>query len=358
MKSIFAGLILLLSLLVACQKNTAVNGSGGNNNNGGGGGGSKSDTIAVTSFSPAIPYTSDVVTITGAGFNPDKTKDSVWFHDDEGSGYFKIVSATSTQLQILLPPDSISQILTAGTNGILDLKISANGKFKNIPQAIRFKMTLSLVGVGAPRLADPPRPGDSISLFGRGFTWNSTSISINSQSMAISKLDSVGPTADGEYSSRWFAFTYLPKSFFGQVNNEDSVKYLPCTVTNGDGKTAQATFPFGLSPLMEVTDMHYENEYLAGGGVRTVSLSAASGAALRLHIIGKNLKNNADVAFVGTDGTNTHSSLPVSGFPDSTIVEFGTNNIKPGYTYVVTISANNSSKGNVAYIRHTIFVVN
>jgi hypothetical protein len=176
--------------------------------------------------------------------------------------------------------------------------------------------------------------------------------------MPITKLDSAGPTADGEYSSRWFAYTYLPKSFFGEVNNEDSIKYLPCTVTNGDGKTAQATLPFGISPLMAITDMHYENEYLAGGGVRTISLSAASGAVLRLHVIGKNLKNNVDVAFTGTDGTNAHSSMPVSGFPDSTIIEFGTTNIKPGNTYIVTFWANNSSRGNVSYGSHTIFVAN
>lgn len=355
MKSIFAGLILLLSLFVACQKNNTVNSTGGNNNNGGGG--NKSDSISVTGYSPASPYTSDIVTITGTGFNPDKTKDSVWFHDDEGSGYFKIVSATSTQLQIQLPPDSISQILTVGTDGVLDLKISANGKSKEIPRAIKFKMTLSLVGIWSPRLGDVARPGDSTYLYGRGFTWNSTSIAVNGQSMAITRLDSGGVTA-GEYSSRWFAFTYLPKSFFGQVNNEDSVKYIPCSVTNGDGKTAQAMFPLGLSPLMAVTDMHYDDEYLAGGGVRTISLSAASGAVLRFHIIGKNLKNNADVTFVGTDGTNTHSSLPVSGFPDSTIVEFGTGNIKPGNTYIVTIWANNSSRGNISYGSHTIFVAN
>jgi hypothetical protein len=359
MKSIFAGLALLLCLFIACQKNASNpnNGNTGNggNNNGGGGGGS-SDSIKVTGFSPANPYTSDIVTITGTGFNPDKTKDSVWFHDEDGQGYFKIISATATQLQVLLPPDSVSQILTVQSDGVLDLKISANGKFKTILKAIKFKETLSLGGVSSPRLADPPRPGDSVYLWGKGFTWNSTTISVNAQTMPILKLDSGGVSAEGNYSDRWFAFTYIPKSFFGQVNNEDSVKYVPCTVTNGDGKTSQIMFPFGLSPLMSITDMHYDNEYLGGGGVRTISLSAASGAVMRLHIIGKNLKNDVDVALTGTDGTNTHSSLPVSGFQDSTIVEFGTSNIKAGNTYVVTLRANNSSKGNIVYSLHTIFV--
>src|SRR5262249_45007158 len=150
---------------------------------------------SVSGFSPLTPYTTDIVTITGSGFNPDPTKDSVWFRDDEGSGYFKIVSATATRLQVLLPPDSVSQILTAGSNGILDLKISANGKTKLLPGAIRFKMTLSLkIAGGSPRLGDPVRPGDSIYLVGRGFTLNGTSISINNQSMPILKLDSAGPT--------------------------------------------------------------------------------------------------------------------------------------------------------------------
>lgn len=356
MKSILFRLIILGSLFSACKKNTAVSGNGGNNNNGGGGG--SADTISVAGHSPANPYTADIVTLTGTGFNPDKTKDSVFFRDDEGSGYFKIVSATSTQLQILLPPDSVSQILTAGTDGVLDLTISANGKSKFIARAIRFKMTLSLRSVWSPRLGDVPRPGDSTYLLGRGFTWNSTSISINSQSMPITRLDSGGMQANGVYSPGWYAYTYLPKSFFGEVNNEDSVENVPCSVTNGDGKTATATLRFGLSPIMAITDMYYDNEYLAGGGVRTISLSAASGAVLRLHVIGKNLKNNTDVAFTGTDGTNAHSGLPVTGFPDSTIIEFGTANIKPGNTYTVAFRANNSSKGNVLYALHTIFVAN
>lgn len=357
MKSISLWLVLLFSLFTACKKNAAGSGNGGNNNNGGGGGGS-ADTISVAGYSPSNPYTADIVTVTGTGFNPDKTKDSVWFRDDGGAGYFKIVGATSTQLQILLPPDSVSQILTPGTDGVLDLTISANGKSKFIARAIRFKMTLSLRGIWSPRLGDVPRPGDSTYLLGRGFTWNSTSISINSHSMPITRLDSGGMQANGEYSPGWYAYTYLPKSFFGEVNNEDSVESLPCSVTNGDGKTATAMLRFGLSPIMAITDMHYDNEYLAGGGVRTISLSAASGAVLRLHVIGKNLKNNTDVAFTGTDGTNAHSGLPVSGFQDSTIIEFGTANIKPGNTYTVAFRANNSSRGNVLYGLHTIFVAN
>lgn len=74
MKSILTRPIFLLSLLAACQKNAnnpgnRNTGNGGRNNNGGGGGG---DSISVTGHSPANPYTSDIVTITGTGFKQDK----------------------------------------------------------------------------------------------------------------------------------------------------------------------------------------------------------------------------------------------------------------------------------------------
>jgi len=70
--------------------------------------------ITITAITPAKPYADDTITITGTGFNPDKTKDTVDFGiGDAAPGYFNpyfngngtaskaiIISASSTQLVI------------------------------------------------------------------------------------------------------------------------------------------------------------------------------------------------------------------------------------------------------------------
>jgi hypothetical protein len=97
--------ILVLSLIISsCSKSPTnpapVPGTGG--------------PITITGISPAIPYADDEITITGTGFNPDKTMDTVDFGTgDPVSGIFGpytqgqttaskaiVISASTTQLVI------------------------------------------------------------------------------------------------------------------------------------------------------------------------------------------------------------------------------------------------------------------
>jgi hypothetical protein len=88
-------------------------------------------TITITSISPAKPYADDEITITGTGFNPDKTKDTVDFGTgDAAAGYFTpyfygqgttskavIISATNTQLVIkAVNPDSAEVVTPTSTS--------------------------------------------------------------------------------------------------------------------------------------------------------------------------------------------------------------------------------------------------
>jgi len=361
MKRNYFLLIVLTCLFAACQKqnNTPPPGGGGGNNGGGGNTGG-SDTLSVKSFSPVSPYTSDIITITGTGFNADKTKDSVFFSTPGatyGRGYLTIVSATATQIQFAMQPDSVSGLMGSGTTGLVDIQVSANGKKIWIINAIKFKMSciLSSITGGVPPFV---RPGDSIGWVGRGWSPTGNVFSINGQVFANVKVDSTAALS-GEYSREWFGLSYLSKSFFGEVNNEDSSKTVPVSVTNADGKMSTIQVAIGLSPIMKVTDAYYEGQSYATG-TRSISLQDinSKGGRIRLHVIGKNLKNNADVWFYGTEGTSTHSSLAVSGFQDSTIIEFGAANLKPGYYYTTVLSANNSSQGKLNYGAYTFFVTN
>jgi len=125
--------------------------------------------ITITAITPAKPYADDTITITGTGFNPDKTKDTVDFGIGFASaGGFEpyingrttaskavIVSATATQLVIkAVNPDSIglgatsaglNKILFQGTvlnvnNGLNQIRVRSGGTqtskltpFKEIP---------------------------------------------------------------------------------------------------------------------------------------------------------------------------------------------------------------------------------
>lgn len=126
-------------------------------------------TISITAISPAKPYADDTITITGTGFNPDKTKDTVDFGIGfAAAGGFEpyingrttaskavIISATATQLVIkAVNPDSVAlgatsaglnTILFQGTilnvnNGLNQIRVRSGGKqiskltpFKEIP---------------------------------------------------------------------------------------------------------------------------------------------------------------------------------------------------------------------------------
>ena len=89
-------------------------------------------TITITSISPAMPYADDSIIITGTGFNPDKTKDTVDFGIGvAAAGGFEpyingrttaskaiILSATATRLVIkAVNPDSTG---VGGTSAGLD----------------------------------------------------------------------------------------------------------------------------------------------------------------------------------------------------------------------------------------------
>jgi hypothetical protein len=108
---------ILCVFALACKKTS----SGSNAGNPPGNGGS---TITIASVSPQQFYVDDQITITGTGFNPDKTKDTVDFGAVDSSTSamtfypipfnsnkdYTIVSASSTEIIIkAVKPDSLYQ---------------------------------------------------------------------------------------------------------------------------------------------------------------------------------------------------------------------------------------------------------
>jgi IPT/TIG domain-containing protein len=355
----FLGALALLSL-AGCKKNS-INSTNGGGNNGGGG-----DSLSVSSFSPQHPYSTDEITITGTGFNPDKTKDSIYFNTQDalnfGTGYATITQASATQLKFVMPPDSVTGFMNVfgSDDGLVDIKVIANGKSRSIPQALKFKMDCQLRSMSIPaNTIIYPRPADSCIVIGRGWSKTGTSLSVNGQAVSLVNVDSTTECC-GYYSSYWFGHAYLPKTFFGEINNQDSTKLIPVTVTNAEGRTAKKMILCFLSPIMRLDTIDLPGYPFVSSVGYKVSLAQlnAGGGSLSIRMVGKNLKNTGVIVINGSDGSSSQIGLGVSGFPDNAVVQLGPGALKVGYTYSAILYANNSSQGLVAYGGLHFFVVN
>lgn len=273
MKSIQTCVYLLLAAVFAygCSKS---------NSGGSGGSLSGSDSISVSGILPAQPYVDDIITINGTNFNPDPTKDTVYFGVLTGTtganglpGFttkviYQVISATSTQIKVKLPAATASSnpLQTANLamtapfdlNNAKGFMIYANGKkkvltvpFKMLPSFSATRYTPNTITqnnfqqnfagciygtFGAPYLF--LYEGDSLLLDGYGLS----NITISLNGKPLSGL----VTADKGKGQHVAA--YVPYGFFGEAIPPVAdrcpiigTRVLTITVTNSDGKTLTST---------------------------------------------------------------------------------------------------------------------
>lgn len=163
--------------------------------------------ITITSISPAVPYLDDEITITGTGFNPDKTKDTVDFGTGDATMYpfstlgsgganpaitaneTVIISATTTKL-VVKPAypfisaaystdlDSYLFNVTGGRNRDNRIRVRSNGlqgisapaPFKQLP-GIGIALSSFITGPSN-NIYNEVRPNDSVLAFVTGMTSN------------------------------------------------------------------------------------------------------------------------------------------------------------------------------------------
>jgi hypothetical protein len=350
MKAVYLSLVIVVSLFASCKK-TATNpaGTGGNNGNGGGNGGGGNSALSVTSFSPMHPYTLDLITITGTGFNTDKTKDTVFVSGDVGLTQAIVQSATATQLTVLLPPDSVMGFGKEYYPAYI-FDIYANGKHVNIglDKAPVFKDALQIFFMRGQQNDGTIRPGDTLLIEGTGLSASGNALSIGGKSIDIFRVDT--PSRNGNQLddlSTCYAYAVFPKNYFGDINDETIRQNETVAISNADGKSLQFPDSMWKSPAMKVNSLSFETTFTPGTGyVYSLSSLNNTGGKIKLHINGKYLKDNTDLELVGFDAGNNiksdvHSSLGVSGFPDSAVVEYGTAGLQSGLNYIVKIWANN-----------------
>ena len=313
----------LACVMASCTKNTG-NSNGNNGGNGGNGGGNNS-TLSITGFTPLRPYVDDVITITGTGFNTDKTKDTVLINSARAT----VTSATSTQLVLKLPTEDDMDLSIC--NCAL-LQIWTNGKkVIDTTQEINFKRTFAVN-----YLVDPDnsglglgRPADSLIFSGSGFTKTGTTLTIDGKAVTIKKIDSSYYTT---------ASIRLPKDFFGENNDETAAAFKNVVMTNSDGKTSQKSINFLLSPRMDVFSM------TPSQGTYSLGALTSSGGVITVTVNGVNLKSDASVHFASNTGVNSQNPLQVSGFPNSTVLTYNPGGLVAG-NYGVSIWRGNTLYG-------------
>jgi hypothetical protein len=272
MKRLMAFFLLILIGFSSCKKDNNTPGSGNNNGgNGGGnnGGGGNGADITVATILPAEPYPDDQITITGSGFNPDATKDTLEFGDQLQGGFIyytgggtdnqtKIISATATKLVIeaVNYMDLDYDNFAIGSNlPKTRIRIKANGK-KFVTDIIPFKHKL-FINATAPGsilakiqgCTNYIQPGDSISLDGSGF-YKPGKIYLNNKEIPNVIFD---PATITKCSFR------IPKDIFSKTP-EDNCTPLTATVkiVNADGKSYEREVTSVPSPPMVISSAKFE----------------------------------------------------------------------------------------------------
>ncbi len=335
MKKISAGKsILLLSFILfisyACQKDNPQPASNNNNN-------TSADSISVSSFSPAQPYTDDTFIITGKNFNADATKDTVYFGVLSKTNFFSshtctVKSATATQLTVMIDYDPTKNTnpdftLTNPSNGGLakGFMIKTGGKVKVL--TVPFKIHPSVYQVkratpntktngyagcvyGSPMFYE----GDSVLLDLTGCCKPFT-ITLNDRSLVWKFTDK---------SSYVHAAALIPIGFFGEAEpavadwcptyTDPKIRLLKFKVSNDDGKVT--LFP---GPTYQTPPVYFPapNSQVVSVSLNAVSFSKSNPSAQPLFkITGYALRSTMQIRVAAMrNGVQLYNQV-IGGIPE------------------------------------------
>ncbi len=287
---------IALVLLFGCKKeddNAPPSGGGGGTDTTGTGG-----SGLVASMNPMKPYPDDEITFTGGPFNTIVAQNSVVSLSED----FDILSVSSTQL-VAKPPTGWSP--TTGSYSTIYIQ---SGTAADTLYPVYWKRPLNIITM-EDDLDDwifgaPARPGDSIVVYGSGFTPNGMSASINGVPMP-------GPFfVDSAHYGR--VHFRVPVSM--GTGSDESVN-IPAllSVTNADGRNDTVSIGWGPTPDMEIFGL----ELLGGGSTFDLGDMIGGGQVLNFRAYGKYLHPGTGWTLTGPSpaaGTYGGASYPNESF--------------------------------------------
>jgi IPT/TIG domain len=161
------------------------------------------DELTITSWSPSRPYFGDELTITGTGFNPDPSKNELYFWGVPA----QIVAAAPTQLKVIVP--DLHSALTPGYYA--NMLVKTGGKEFTSTEIYFTRQVeinhISSSSTGTAQMA----PGDSITIEGGGFatspSGNSVYFTKPGGSIPISKLIPV--SVDSSFTTKMRCYYHV-----------------------------------------------------------------------------------------------------------------------------------------------------
>ena len=149
-KIISLSLCSLFVLALACKKNPAA---------------PPPTPLTITSISPSHVFHEEEITINGTGFDPDPTKNEVFFLYDF---QVDVKEASATHLKVNTPPADLF-----GLQSNSSIRVKANGQEVESTVFINFKRRLTVTSVShsaGNTLSNINIPGDSVIISGSGFS--------------------------------------------------------------------------------------------------------------------------------------------------------------------------------------------
>jgi hypothetical protein len=342
MRNILPPFLILVLSFSGCTKNNSPASPGGNNPPPGGTPGTNG--ITVTAISALNPYPGDVITLTGTGFDPDPTKDTITMGFNNNGRLWnnvglivinnktKIISATTTEIKFT-NDSALSSSTSQGEKPVAFQIKTPSGTYLSA-DTILFKDNL----VFAYGWSDPMSAafcpasifaGDSLFFNGKGL-YPPLSVSLGGAAIpvtAVSKADLYG-----NQQMRGF----LQISFFGSgaplPRDCQPLNNMGITIRNGDGRVYTYRHQFFPGPNSQILSSNLDAFAYHQNGSKDPVVTLAGYA----------LRSDYTIGVTGMDAQGNpfkyEKPIAINGYPNSAIVDLPLGSLPPPDTNGISCS--------------------
>jgi hypothetical protein len=350
MRNLLPPFLILVFSFSSCSKNNSPASPGGNNPPPGGTPGTNG--ITVTGISALNPYPGDVITLTGTGFDPDLTKDTITMGFNNNGRLWnnvnlivlnnktKIISATKTEIKFT--NDSALSSSTSKGEQPVALQIKTPSGMYLSTDTILFKDNISFAYTWSDPISSAYCPasifaGDSLFFFGKGL-YPPLTVSLAGSHVpvnAVSKTDMNGYQQMSGFLSILYFGNSAPLPRDCQPLNNMGI-----TITNKDGRTFTYRHQFFPGP----------NSLITSSGIDAFAYHQNGSKDPVVTLAGYALRSDYTLGVTGMDAQGNpflyEKPLGINGYPSTATVNIPLGSLPPpdalGISCSVAIKTGNS----------------
>jgi hypothetical protein len=326
MRNLLPPFLILVFCFSSCTKNNSPTSPGGNNPPPPGGTpGTKG--VTVTGISALNPYPGDVITVTGTGFDPDPTKDTITMGFNNNGRLWnnvnlivinnktKIISATTTQIKFTNDSALFSSTIHGEKPVAFQVK-TPSGMYLSA-DTILFKDNISFAYTWSDPISGAYCPssiyaGDSLFFFGKGLY---PPLTVKLEGSIVP----VNPVTKPDMSGYQQMSGFLSIMYFGNSaplpRDCQPLNNMGITITNKDGRTYTYRHQFFPGPNSLITSSSID----AFAYYQTTSKNPV------VTLVGYALRSDYTLGVTGMDSQGNpflyEKPLGINGYPNSAIVD-------------------------------------